>query len=336
MDRRKFVKTGMAGLTLIGTGMLNISCSSSDDENENNNGNGGDDNGKNGGNETIKLGDKVQLGETGLTVPIMAMGTGTSGWGGSSNQTRMGMDKFVSLTKNAYEREMRFYDMAEAYGSHRFVGEAIKGMPREELTLLTKITSTKGLSASDTRSRIDNFRREVGTDYFDIILMHYMTSGGWASSRQGAMEGLVRLKEEGIVKAVGISAHSLDALREAAESPWVDVILARINPFQSNMDGTPDSIKEVLGTARRNGKGVIGMKIFGEGSRVKDEEREQSLRFALTESNIHCMTIGFETIAQMNDAIARVVRIRKEITDRSHLDFCFLLIFLKIIIINAI
>ncbi|WP_029902670.1 aldo/keto reductase [Prevotella sp. 10(H)] len=317
MDRRKFIKKGMAGITLIGTGMLNINCSSPHDEqdngNNNGNGNGGNNNGDNGDNETVRLNSKVQLGETGLTVPLLAMGTGTVGWGGSSNQTRMGMEQFVSLAHNAYERGMRFYDMAEAYGSHRFVAEAIKDMPREELTLLTKITSSSGLSERDTRNRIDHFRREVGTEYFDIILMHYMTSGGWANSRQGAMEGLARAKEEGIIKAVGISAHSLDALRDAAESPWVDVILARINPFQSHMDGSPDTIKEVLATACRNGKGVIGMKIFGEGSRVRDEEREQSLRFALTESNIHCMTIGFETLGQMNDAIARVTRIQKEL-----------------------
>lgn len=314
MDRRKFIRAGVTGITIVGTGLQNISCASSDDQTDNANGNDNSANEDPDNNNTnMMLEGNVALGATGLTVPIMAMGTGTSGWGGSSNQTRMGMDAFKSLAQNAYNRGMKFYDMAEAYGSHRFVGEAIKGMPREELTLLTKITSTGGISASAARTKIDSFRLEVGTDYFDILLMHYMTSGGWASSRQGAMEGLARAKEDGIVKAVGISAHSLDALCDAADSPWVDVILARINPFRSNMDGSVDQVKEVLARARSNGKGVIGMKIFGEGSRVKDEEREQSLRFALTESNIHCMTIGYQSVAQMNDAIARVVRIRKEI-----------------------
>lgn len=313
MDRRKFIKTTATGLAIVGAGMLNISCSPAGDDPQNNgNENGNEPEGGETGNTVLDA--MVQLGATGLTVPLMAMGTGTSGWGGSSNQTRMGMDAFKRLAQNAYDKGMKFYDMAEAYGSHRFVGEAIKTMPRDELTLLTKITSTSGLSAVATRSRINTFCQEVGTDYFDIVLMHYMTSGGWASSRQGVMEGLARAKEEGIVKAVGISAHSLDALREAAESPWVDVILARINPFQSHMDGSPDTIREVLATARRNGKGVIGMKIFGEGSRVKDEEREQSLRYALTESKIHAMTIGYQSVAQMNDAIARVMKIRKEIS----------------------
>ncbi len=310
MDRRKFIKTGIAASTLMGGNLLNASCALPPDDPDNRE----IDNGNNGHpdeNDNARLDIHVKLGETPLSVPLIAMGTGTSGWGGSSNQTRMGMDNFVRLAKHAFDRGMKFYDMAEAYGSHRFVAEAIKGMPREELTLLTKITSTSGISANETISKINSFRKELGTDYFDIVLMHYMTSGGWARSRQGAMDGLSRAKADGVVKAVGISAHSLDALREAAESPWVDVILARINPFGSHMDGSPETIQEVLRVARGNGKGVIGMKIFGEGSRVKDEEREQSLRFALTESNIHCMTLGFQNIAQMNDAITRVIRIKK-------------------------
>ncbi len=258
MDRRKFIKTGIAASTLMGGNLLNASCALPPDDPDNRE----IDNGNNGHpdeNDNARLDIHVKLGETPLSVPLIAMGTGTSGWGGSSNQTRMGMDNFVRLAKHAFDRGMKFYDMAEAYGSHRFVAEAIKGMPREELTLLTKITSTSGISANETISKINSFRKELGTDYFDIVLMHYMTSGGWARSRQGAMDGLSRAKADGVVKAVGISAHSLDALREAAESPWVDVILARINPFQSHMDGTPDTIRDLLGEARRKGKGVIGM-----------------------------------------------------------------------------
>lgn len=302
MDRRKFIKAGIVAGTLIGTNIRNASYAlpfNVKDETDTK--------------DDAYLDSKVILGATGLTVPLMAMGSGTSGWNNASNQTRLGMEQFVRLAKNAYDRGVKFFEMAESYGSHPFFGEAMKGLPREELTLLTKIAKTDGVSAAETRNKIDSYRRELGTDYIDIILLHCMTSGGWANSRQGVMEGLSRAKEDGIVKAVGISAHNLEALQEAVESPWVDVILARINPFQSHMDGTPDTIRDLLGEARRKGKGVIGMKIFGEGKHVKEEEREQSLRYALTESNIHCMTLGFQSIGQMNDAIARVVRIRKEI-----------------------
>jgi hypothetical protein len=114
------------------------------------------------------------------------------------------------------------------------------------------------------------------------------------------------------VKAVGISCHNIDALAEAAVNPWVDVIMARLNPFGTAMDGTPDEVNAVLAKAKENGKGIIGMKIFGEGKHVTDEERQRSLEYALTEGNLHCMTLGLESEAQMDDAIERVMRLTSE------------------------
>ena len=124
------------------------------------------------------------------------------------------------------------------------------------------------------------------------------------------MDGFSKAKQDGIVKAVGVSCHNIDALKEAAVNPWVDVIMARINPFGTNMDGAPEDVKKILATAKENGKGVIGMKIFGEGKHITEDEREQSIRFALTEGNIHCMTLGLESTSQMDDAISRVMRIK--------------------------
>ncbi|MDR2118969.1 MAG: aldo/keto reductase [Tannerellaceae bacterium] len=293
MDRRVFLKVGvagMAGLSTLRATMANGMHSPSD----------------------ARVG-KVQLGNSGLTVSRMAMGTGSIGYGRSSNQTRLGMEKFIRLAHHAYEQGVRFYDMADGYGSHPFVAEAIKSIPRENITLLSKMwTQEPGSAQIEPVSKtLDRFRREVGTDYFDILLMHCMMSGGWTESRKHYTDGLSRAKQDGIVKTVGVSCHSYDALAEAAESPWVDVIMARINPFQSKMDGTPEAIKALLGKARANGKGIIGMKIFGEGSNVTDEERERSLQFAFTEGHVHCTTLGMETIAQMDDAVDRVARITR-------------------------
>jgi predicted aldo/keto reductase-like oxidoreductase len=289
IDRRTFIKTsiaGLAGFTLAAkAGELYNTA------------------------QAITV-DNVKLGNSGLNVARIAMGTGSVGGNRSSNQTRLGIDNFVKLARHAYDRGIRFYDTADSYGSVPFVGQAIKGLLRENLTLLTKIwtSSDDATLRESVRDTINRLLKECGTDYYDIVLMHCMFQGGWSKDRTRFMNELSKAKQEGIVKAVGVSCHSYDALVEAAESPWVDVIMARINPFQSKMDGTPESINKVLATAKQNGKGIIAMKVFGEGLNVSEPEREQSIRYILTEANAHCMTLGMETAAQMDDAVARVMK----------------------------
>jgi len=291
MNRRNFIKKGaigLAGVSVLQSGLAGTTFNLA---------------------STADV-DKVKLGNSGLTVSRIAMGTGTKGYNKSSNMTRRGMDHFVKLAHHAYERGIRLYDMAEGYGSMPFVGESVKTFPRENLTLLTKMwTHDDGSERVESvADNIDRYRKELGTDYIDILLMHCMQKGDWNKTRTHYMDGFSKAKQAGIIKAVGVSCHNIDALREAAVNPWVDVIMARINPFGTNMDDSPDVVKEVLAKAKANGKGVIAMKVFGEGVHIKDDEREQSIRFALKEGNIHCMTLGMETIAEMDDAIERVMR----------------------------
>ena len=288
INRRDFIKTGAVGLA----GISVVQCGFRTSQKE-------------------MLVDKVSLGKTGLTVSRLAMGTGTVGGRSASNQTRLGMDTFKNLAHHAYERGMRFYDMAEVYGSMPFVGESIKTLPRENLTLLTKvfIPQENARNSVSVSEKIDQFRKELGTDYIDILLMHFITEGGWEKNRERYLDDFLKAKQSGIIKAIGISCHHIDALREAAVSPWLDVVMARINPFGTNMDDSPDEVKKALATAKANGKGIVAMKVFGEGKHISDDEREQSLQFVLKEGNVHCLTLGLESIEQMDDAIDRAMRI---------------------------
>ena len=293
LSRRKFIRTGLvsfAGLAVAGPGLLKINLLT----------------------ETTAV-DKVKLGNSGLEVSRIALGTGSKGGSKASNQTRLGMEQFVKMAHHGYDRGVRFFDMADSYGSHQYVGEAIKTLPREKVTLLTKIWTHEDGSDRNVpvRESLDRYRQEMGTEYIDIVLMHCLMSGGWSNNRKHYMDGLAKAKQDGIIKAVGVSCHNWDAMVEAVDNPWVDVIMARINPFQSHMDNTPDVVKELLGKAKKNGIGVIGMKIFGEGRHVSDAEREQSFKFAITEGNTHCMTLGMESITQVNDAVDRVMKIVK-------------------------
>ena len=292
MNRRKFIQaglTGLAGFSVMGSRAKDLNFAIP---------------------ETLSI-DKVKLGNTGLTVSRIAMGTGSVGYDQSSNQTRLGMENFIQLAHHAYARGINFFDMADGYGSHPFVANAIKSIPREKLILLTKIWTQEAGSdqIEPVEKALDRFRSETGSDYFDILLMHCMQKGNFSETRKYYMDAFSKAKQDGIVKAIGISCHHIDALAEAAESPWVDVIMARINPFGTRMDDTPEKVKAILEKAKNNGKGIIGMKIFGEGKHVTDSERQQSLQFVLTEGNIHCMTLGMETEAHIDDAVERVTKI---------------------------
>ena len=291
MDRRNFIRTGLTGLagfSVIGSRAMNLNFNLP-------------------GTLTV---DKVKLGNSGLTVSRIAMGTGTVGGNGASNFTRLGMDKFVELAQYAYGRGINLFDMADGYGTHPYVGNTIKTLPRERVILSTKMWTEEEKNRKESAEKtLDRFRSELGSDYLDILLMHCLQRGNWVETRKYYMDAFSKAKQDGIVKAVGVSCHDLGALAEAAVNPWVDVIMARINPFGTNMDGTPDAVKAILDIAMKNGKGIIGMKIFGEGKHVTDIERQQSIEFAMTEGNIHCMTLGLENKAQMDDAIERVMKL---------------------------
>ena len=256
--------------------------------------------------------DKVKLGKSGLTVSRVALGTGSIGGNHQSNQTRLGMSNFVKLARHAYDRGIQFFDTADSYGSYPFVREAFKEIPREKVILLGKMWTTNDpAKAEPVDKALDRFRTEAGSEYFDIMLLHCLMNGKWQEEKKRYIDYFSEAKQKGIIKAVGVSCHNIDALRVAADDPWVDVILSRINPFQSHMDGTPDQINAILEKARNNGKGIIGMKIFGNGDKVLESEREESITYALKKSNIHCMTLGMESIAHVDDAVDRVMRIHK-------------------------
>lgn len=251
---------------------------------------------------------RVKLGKTGLTVSRLAMGTGTNGWRQQSNQTRLGMKNFVGLAEYAHDAGITFFDVADTYGSHTYLREALKTIPREKAVILTKIwVQSRGWSAAQKASEIlDRFRKEIGTDYLDIVLLHCQTSPHWLAETQRLREGLSQAKAQGVIRSLGVSCHSFEALQAAAASDWVDILLARINHTGSAMDGKPENVMPVLKQAHDRGAGVIGMKIFGAGALTQASQRQQSLQYVLQSGNVDAITIGFENIAHVSDAVNRV------------------------------
>jgi len=245
--------------------------------------------------------DTVVLGQTGIRTSRLAMGTGTVGSGRHSHQTALGVKGLSDLLLNGYDHGLRFFDSADSYGSHPHVAEALKHVARDQVTVLTKTFSRDAASA---RADLDRFRRELGTDYLDICLMHCVTEGDWTERYRGVMDVLSEAKEKGTIRAHGCSCHSIKALRAAAKSPWVEVDLARINPIGSHMDASPQEVVSVLKEMKAAGKGIIGMKILGQGDvsgRVDD-----ALRYALSLGVLDAFTIGAENKVEQEDLLRRI------------------------------
>jgi aryl-alcohol dehydrogenase-like predicted oxidoreductase len=246
--------------------------------------------------------DRIQLGPMKVELSRLAMGTGTNGSGGSSNQTKkLGLSGLADLFKAAHDQGITFWDSADQYGTHPHLKEALKSVPREKVTILSK---THASTEKEMRADLDRFRREIGTDYIDILLLHCMLDGDWPERKKGAMAVISEAREKGIVRTHGTSCHTLEALKTSARTPWVQVDLARINPAKVAMDADPQTVIGVLRQMKAAGKGVIGMKILGAGKlRNKVDE---SLQFALSLDCVDCFTIGSESRAEMLDLVKKI------------------------------
>ena len=245
--------------------------------------------------------DTVTLGKTGIQTSRLAMGTGTVGVGHHSHQTALGLKGLSDLLVNGYEHGLRFFDAADSYGSHPHVAEALKHVARDKVTVLTK---TWARDAASARADIDRFRRELGVEQIDICLMHCLTEDDWTSRFRGMMDVLSEAKEKGIIRAHGCSCHSIEALRAAAKSPWVDVHLVRINPIGAYMDGGPDTVVSVMREMRANGHAIVGMKILGQGE--LRNRQDEALNFALSLDLLDAFTIGAESKSEQEDLIRRI------------------------------
>jgi len=245
--------------------------------------------------------DTVTLGKTGIKTSRLAMGTGTVGYAKHSNQTALGVSGLSALLLNGYDNGLRFFDAADSYGSHPHVAAALKQLPRDKVTVMTKSPSR---TPNEMRADLDRYRRELGTDYLDIVLMHCVTEGDWTDQYKGAMDVLSEAKEKGIIRAHGCSCHTIEALRAAAKSPWVEVDLVRINPIGSHMDADPDTVVTVIRQMKSSGKGIVGMKVLGQGD-LRNRQNE-AIKYALSLNLLDAFTIGAESKSEQDNLIQRV------------------------------
>jgi predicted aldo/keto reductase-like oxidoreductase len=245
-----------------------------------------------------KATDVVLLGPDKVKLARMAIGTGTKG---GSIQRQLGVQGLADMLHFGYDQGLFFWDTADGYKTHPHVKQALTQVPREKVTILTK---TRASTADQMKADLDRFRQELGTDYLDIVLLHALRTPTWPDEKKGAMEVLAEAREKRIVRTHGCSFHSLEALQTGVKTPWVRVVLSRINNASLMMDSDPQTISGVLRGMKAAGKGVIGMKILGEGG--LRNKVDDALGFAMSRDFIDCFTIGPANRDELSDLLVRI------------------------------
>jgi 1-deoxyxylulose-5-phosphate synthase len=254
--------------------------------------------------------DQVSLGKTGIKLSRLGFGTGSNS---GHVQHDLGQEAFNKLIHYAYDQGITYFDCAQAYATFEWMGQAIKGLPREKLFIQSKVPG----KPENLLAAIDHHRKVFDTDYVDSMLIHCMIKDHWTDDFKRIMDGFDEAKEKKWIRAKGVSCHSLPALRSATASAWTEVHLVRVNPQGRHVDAMEEAtwdhsdheiapVLTELKTMRDKGRGVIGMKIIGNGDFTDPEQRVKSIRFAMSRPELDAIVIGFKNTAEIDEAITRV------------------------------
>jgi 1-deoxyxylulose-5-phosphate synthase len=284
--RRDFIRTGLAAGTLAATGTLPLLA------------------------QRQTATDYVTLGRSGVKVTRLAFGTGSFA---GKVQRELGQDGFTRLVRYAYDHGIRFFETAEAYDDmHRMLGIALKGIPRDSYQLMSKVTTFH--EGVDPQQKFDELRKLANVEYFDIMLLHWQHSGTWPTDTSRWQDAIQEAESKKVIVSRGASVHGLPALRRVPGNKWLDVAMIRVNHTGKSMDAEdyathgPGNVSEVVDhvkEVRKEGMGVISMKLAGEGT-FNREDRQKAMRFAFRNAGVDCVTLGYKSSAEVDEAIENV------------------------------
>jgi len=285
-SRRNFLKTGLAASMLAAAGRVPLRAAR--------------------GTAT----DWVTLGRSGVKVTRLAFGTGSIS---GRIQRELGQDEFTRLVRHAYDSGVRFFETAESYGDmHRMLGVALKGIPRYSYRLMSKVTTREGVNPQD---KIDELRKLANTDYFDVMLLHWQHTATWPTDTVRWQDGILEAESKHAVVAHGASVHGLPALRRVPGNKWLTLAMIRMNHTGKSMDaedyatGGPGNVDEVVAhvkQVRSEGMGVISMKLVGEGTFTRREDRQAAMKYAFQRAGVDCVTVGYKNTAEIDEAIGNL------------------------------
>jgi 1-deoxyxylulose-5-phosphate synthase len=254
--------------------------------------------------------DLVPLGKSGLRVTRLAFGTGSEN---GYVQAALGQQEFARLVHYAYDRGIRFFETAESYVTPAMLGQALKPFPRDSYHLMSKVTTNR---EPDPLQRLDQMRRTSQTEYFDIMLLHWQHTGSWVSDSARWADAINEAQAKQFVRTRGASVHGLPALRQMPGNKWLQIAMIRMNHNGTRMDGptyadnnNPANVPEVVEhvhQVRKDGMGVISMKLVGDGVFTRRPDRQAAMRFAFMNAGVDCVTVGFKNTQEIDEAIDNV------------------------------
>ncbi|HMD39916.1 MAG TPA: aldo/keto reductase [Candidatus Acidoferrum sp.] len=281
-DRREFLKTGLVASALAFAGGLPLKAARQ------------------------SATDWVTLGKSGVKVTRLAFGTGSFS---GRVQRDLGQDGFTRLVRHAYDQGIRFFETAESYSDmHRMLGAALKGIPRDSYRIMSKVTTYAG---GNPQEKIDELRGLANCEYFDVLLLHWQHSGTWPTDSRRWQDGILEAEARKAVVSHGASMHGLPALRQAPGNKWLDVAMIRMNHKGKSMDaedyatdglGNVSEVVTHVHEVRKQGMGVISMKLAGEGT-FNREDRQAAMRFAFKNAGVDSVTVGYKNTAEIDEAI---------------------------------
>ena len=254
-----------------------------------------------------KATDAVTLGNSGMQVTRLAFGTGSNN---GYVQAALGQQEFTRLVHYAYDRGIRFFETAEAYATPAMLGEALKSLPRDSYQLMNKVTTDPG---ADPMKRFDEMRRTSQSEYFDIMLLHWQHTPDWVAATGLWQDGILEAQSKKTIRTRGASVHGLPALRQMPGNQWLEVAMIRMNHNGTRMDGPDyrddnnptnrDEVVEHVKQVKKDGMGVISMKLIGNGAFTRHEDRQAAMRFAFKNVGIDCAAVGFKNTQEIDEAI---------------------------------
>lgn len=226
-----------------------------------------------------------QLGQTELTVSRLCFGALTVG----PLQARLSLQEGAAVIAAALDAGVNFIDTAELYQTYDYIQQAIAG--RNDIIIASK---SYDWTYQGMQSSVENACRSLGRDYVDLFMLHEQTSRLTLKGHEAALEYLVHAKQKGIIRAAGISTHTVEVVRAAAMMEQVDVIHPIFNMAGIGiLDGTVEDMRDAISFASIQGKGIYTMKALG-GGHLSNRSNE-ALAWILEEPNIAAVAVGMQT-----------------------------------------